>query len=45
MAVGALCAALAGIGGDPALAAAVVLAAAALIARAAFRLALRREAG
>ncbi|MBI0432219.1 multidrug effflux MFS transporter [Roseomonas sp. KE0001] len=45
MAVGALCAALAGIGGDPALAAAVVLAAAALIGQAAFRLALRREAG
>lgn len=45
MAVGALCAALAGIGDDPALAAAVVLAAAALIGQAAFHLALRREPG
>ncbi|MBB5752754.1 Bcr/CflA family efflux MFS transporter [Prosthecomicrobium pneumaticum] len=45
MAIGALCAALAGLGADPALAAAAVLAAAGLIAQAGFWLALRRRPG
>lgn len=43
MAVGALCASLAGIGGDPALASAVVLAVAALTGQLAFFVALRAE--
>lgn len=43
MAVGALCAALAGLGGNPALAAAVVLAGAALLGQLAFWIALRGE--
>lgn len=43
MAVGALCAALAGLGGEPALASATVLSVAALIGFAAFHLALRGE--
>ena len=43
MAVGALCAALAGVGSQPALAAATVLSVAALTGLAAFHLALRRE--
>ncbi|MXP63373.1 Bcr/CflA family efflux MFS transporter [Roseomonas sp. M0104] len=44
MAVGALCASLAGVGGDPALAAAVVLASAAVIGQVAFWVGLRWEA-
>jgi DHA1 family bicyclomycin/chloramphenicol resistance-like MFS transporter len=41
MAIGAICAALSGLGGNPALAAALVLAGAGLLAQACFWLALR----
>ncbi|TDH59159.1 Bcr/CflA family efflux MFS transporter [Dankookia rubra] len=44
MGIGAICTSLAGLGGDPALAAAVVLAGAAVLAQAAFRVALRAPA-
>jgi DHA1 family bicyclomycin/chloramphenicol resistance-like MFS transporter len=45
MAVGALCTALVGLGGDPALAAPLVLAAAGVVAQLSFWIALRRPAG
>jgi hypothetical protein len=45
MAVGALCTALVGLGGDPALSAPLVLAAAGIVAQVSFWIALRRPAG